>query len=362
MDKIDTSKVLLDKWTEISSQERLDRLQDYIESSDITLIPVFVDLLENEKDRAVKERLLMILNELIPRSDYDIVDRMLRSPDPFIRNGVVEIIKKSEIPLIEFLGKLAEDPDKDVRKFVIDSLSTEKSEEAINIIRRRLVDADPNVVYTAVEYLGNFRDTEKVEEIEEFLFLDNVNLMLTCSSLEALSKINQSPRAEEIIKKFSNADTNPMLLFPLLRYLSTFGSKDAFILLEKLLDGNPEPYMKEIIDAIEGIMRNNGIDDVPEHIREKLESIAKNTDNSVNQYEISRILSAAESEHSIEKIREMLNDENEMVQIWAVEQLGLMGDESDIELLDEIAEETESDEMLEVIGDAVMKIDERINQ
>lgn len=362
MDKIETSKVLLDKWDEISAQERLDRLQDYVESTDTDLIPVFVDLLEKERDRAVKERLLMILTELIPRSDYDIVDRMLRSPDPFIRNGVVEIIKKSQIPLIEFLSKLAEDPDKDVRKFVIDSLSTEKSEEAITIIRRRLVDDDPNVVYTAVEYLGNFRDTEKVKEIEDFLFQENANLMLTCSSLEALSKIDISPRSADIISKYSKVDTNPMLLFPLLRYLSTFGTVESLQFIEKLLDGTPEPYMKEIIDAIEGIMRVNELEDVPEHIREKLEDIAKNTNNSVNQYEISRILSTAESEHTIEKVREMLNDENEMVQIWAVEQLGQMGDESDIERLEEIAEDTESDEMLEVIGDAVMKIDERINQ
>ena len=61
----------------------------------------------------------------------------------------------------------------------------------------------------------------------------------------------------------------------------------------------------------------------------------------------------------LEKVRKMLLDESEMVQLSAVEALAEIGDKSDIQRLEELAENTESDELLEAVGDAVMKLEER---
>jgi len=333
------------------------------ETSDVTLIHPLVDCLENEHSRAVKERVLMILNRLMPLSEFREADRMLRSSDPFVRNGAVEIIQKSDIPIIRFLEKLAGDRDKDVRKFVIDALSREKSEQAIEIIRAHLDDVDTNIVYTAIEYLGNFEDTGAAVKIEKILLASD-NFMVICSGLEALAKIGVSGRREEILKKFMNGTEESVTTFPLLKYLGAFGGGEVFDYVSALLDKNPTMFTKEIIDAVSAVLKNNDGLALTAGLRRKLEALQETTDNSVNKYAIAKLLmkssdSGADSSDQLEKARRMLQDRNPMMQLCAVEMLADIGETSDIEQLEEIAEHTDSDELLEAIGDAVMKIETR---
>lgn len=327
------------------------------EKADTLLITPLIDGLEKEKSRALKERILMVLSRLIPLVQYRDADRMLRSPDPFVRNGIVEIIKSSDIPIIQFLEKLAEDKDKDVRKFVIDALSQEKSAEAVTIIRKRLDDEDTNIVYTAIEYLGGFRDEVSSEKIEEIL-LNSSHPMVLCSGLEALAKIGRSDRRSEVLERFMDDDSDPITTFPLLKYLAAFGSGEHFEFMDKLLEKNPEMFAKEIIDTINGILTQNPGASLPVSLRSNLEYLAETTNNSVNKYAIAKLLVRGEA-GDIEKIRSMLDDPNEMMKLCAIEILADVGDKTDIDRLEELAEDSESDELLEAIGDAVEKIAER---
>jgi len=332
---------------------------------DTQLIHPLVDCMEQEKSRAVKERILIILNRLLPLSQFKEVDFMLRSSDPFIRNGAVEIIKRSEIPIIRFLENLAEDEDKDVRKFVIDALSREKSEQAMVIIRKRLHDEDTNIVYTAIEYLGNFNDPVCVEEIESIL-LNSENFMVICAGLEALSKIHQSPNKEKILAKYMNPDQESITTFPLLKYLGTFGDPGAFPYFQALLEKKPGMFSKEVIDGVAAILQNNPGSQLSQPLRESLETLQQ-TSNSVTKYAIATLLTkagseAGESTSQLEKARTMLTDDNIMVQLCAAELLADIGVEEDIQRLEELADQTESDELLEAVGDAVMKIEERLEE
>jgi HEAT repeat protein len=351
------------------AEEKAAMLEDIREKDirDTALAPLLIDRLEKETSRAIKERILMILNRLVPLGEYRDADRMLRSPDPFVRNGIVEIIKSSDIPIIRFLEKLAEDEDKDVRKFVIDALSQEESEDAIAIIRARLDDTDTNIVYTAIEYLGSFRDAPSVEKIEAILLASNHSMVL-CSGLEALSKIQRSYRREEVLEKFMDGEADPITIFPLLKYLSAFGDNNAFAFIGKLLEKNQEMFAKEIIDTLNGILTRLPGAQPPPYLRDRLELMQQTTTNSVNKYAIAKLLMRAgtgengEAGHAgqLEKVRAMLGEGNEMVKLCAVELLADIGDESDIERLEEIAEDSESDELLEAIGDTVAKIAERL--
>lgn len=327
-------------------------------SDDTSLVTPLVDGLEKEKSRALKERILMVLNRLVPLAQYRDADRMLRSPDPFVRNGIVEIIKSSDIPIIQFLEKLAEDDDKDVRKFVIDALSQESSAEAVAIIRHRLDDEDTNIVYTAIEYLGSFRDDASSEKIETIL-LQSTHPMVLCSGLEALAKIGRSDKREEVLAKFMGEESDPITTFPLLKYLAAFGSGEHFEFIDRLLEKNPEMFAKEIIDTINGILTRQPGAALPVSLRANLEYLEETTENNVNKYAIAKLLVKGEA-GDIGKVRAMLDDPNEMMKLCAIEILADIGDESDIERLEEIAEESESDELLEAIGDAVEKIAERL--
>lgn len=335
----------------------LETLRDR-KSEDTSLVTPLVDGLEKEKSRALKERILMVLNRLVPLAQYRDADRMLRSPDPFVRNGIVEIIKSSDIPIIQFLEKLAEDDDKDVRKFVIDALSQESSTEAVAIIRNRLDDEDTNIVYTAIEYLGSFRDDASSEKIEAIL-LQSGHPMVLCSGLEALAKIGRSNRREAVLVRFIDDEGDPITTFSLLKYLASFGSGDHFDFIDKLLEKNPEMFAKEIIDTINGILTRHPGAGLPVSLRSNLEFLEETTDNNVNKYAIAKLLVKGEA-GDIDRVRAMLTDPNEMMKLCAVEILADIGDESDIERLEEIAEDSDSDELLEAIGDAVGKIAERL--
>lgn len=345
--------------------EKSEILETFRETEDISLMAPLVDFMEKEKSAAVRERILLLLNHLIPMSGYRSreVDRMLRSPDPGVRNGIVEIIKRSDIPIIRFLDKLSEDPDKDVRKFVIDSLSQEKSDGAIEIIRNRLEDPDINIVYTAIEYLGNFKDRDGVEKIESILLTAD-NLMVICAALEALAKIKHSPRKKEILERFMTRQSSPMVKFPLLKYLGAFGTETAFAFIEDLMDTSPGIFTKEIIDAVDGIITTIDCKALPPTLRMLLESMLEQTSNNTDKYAILKLLAKVGGGDStaateLEKIREMLDDHSDMVKLCAIEILADIGGAEDIGRLEQIAEHTDSDELLEAIGDAVMKIEDR---
>ena len=351
-----------------TEEEKSEILETYRGTDEISLIDPLVGLMEKEKSAAVRERILILLNRLVPLSGYQNreVDRMLRSSDPGVRNGIVEIIKRSEIPIIRFLEKLSEDKDKDVRKFVIDSLSSENSIEAIEIIRRRLDDPDVNIVYTAIEYLGNFKDRDSVGKIESILMASD-NLMVLCSALEALARIGYSPKNKIIIKHFMRNDSHAMINFPLLKYLGAFGTEEAFNYIENLLDNNPGIYTKEVIDAVEGIVNNTGSHGLSIGLRAHLESMLGIITNNTDRYAILKLLAkSGEADPTagspLGKIREMLNDKSDMVKLSAIEILADIGEPEDIERLETIAGGTDCDELLEAIGDAVTKIEERFNR
>lgn len=90
-------------------REKYTLLEEIWEERDVSMVSPLADVLEMEKSRAVKKRILTVLNRLVMLSGFrDVnvnidVNRMLRSSDPFIRDGIVEIIRNSEIPNSQFI-------------------------------------------------------------------------------------------------------------------------------------------------------------------------------------------------------------------------------------------------------------------
>jgi hypothetical protein len=342
-----------------SSEEKNDVLEKILKTKDCSLILPMIENMEEEKNRSVKERTLMVLVNLVPMESYRSIDRMLRSPDPFVRNGAVEIIKRSDKPIIEFFKNLADDPDKDVRKFVIDSLAYDISDESTQIIRNRLDDTELNIIYTAIEHLGNLKDKKSFEKIEQILLSTN-NFMVECSALEALPKIGFSPRSAEIMKKYSESE-NSMIVFPFLKYLERFGAAENLPYIIKVIEKNNRTYLKESIDAIRGIITRSKMTTLPEMLKSALEEILNSGINEVDQYEIRSFMNRVRGDDAKTEARNMLESDKEMVVLAGIEILADCGDKEDIEILEDLAEKfEESDEILEAVGDAVMKIDERL--
>ncbi len=317
-----------------------------------------IEALEKEESQAIKERIYLLLKKLLPESSFDILEKMLRSDDPFTRNAAVEMLKASSKCPTSHIKWLARDKDKDVRKLAIDAISSDKSPEAIAIIRERLNDDEINIVTTAVEYLGNVEDKESARDIEKLL-LESENKFLQCSCLEALSKIGISPNHRKIIDRFSK-DTDPLINFSYLRYVAEFGTETNLETISELMGNHPGLLVREALDAIEKIVTRHNVKKLPSSLQAILENIIENTDKGNQKYQALKILSQVGDKGLREKVRDMINSDDEMLRLSAIEILADCGVEEDIELLEAVAEDAEDGEVLEAIGDAVIKIQNRI--
>jgi hypothetical protein len=101
-DKVEVLNILV-KGT---SKDKFTLLEEILEERDVSMVTPLVDVLEMEKSRTIKKKILTVLNRLVLLSGFrdvnvDIdVNRMLRSSDPFVRKSIAEIIKHSEIKII----------------------------------------------------------------------------------------------------------------------------------------------------------------------------------------------------------------------------------------------------------------------
>jgi hypothetical protein len=92
-------------------EQKSSLLEKIWEERDVSMVRPLVDVLEMEKSRAVKKQILTVLNRLVMLSGFRDVNididfnRMLRSSDPFVRDGIVEIINNSEMPA--FVNKIS---------------------------------------------------------------------------------------------------------------------------------------------------------------------------------------------------------------------------------------------------------------
>jgi len=317
-------------------------------------IELLVNILETEESRALKERILLALEKLLPLADFGSIERMLKSQDVFVRNGAIKIFKNSIRLVLPYLKKLAKDSDKNVRKFAIDAISQDDSKEAKAIIKERLTDEEINIVILAIEHLGNLEAKEAAEEIEEIL-LNTDNLLLQCACLETLAKISFSPHYQSIIQRFSQ-NVDPIVRFSYLRYIGQFGDESALSVIEKFITENPRIFIKEAVDAIEKIISRYHLKSLPESLKTKLIDIMDTTANSVDKYGIMKILAKTDGEHALNMARDSLNVDNDMVRLSAIEVLGERGSKTDIHLLEDLMKKVKPEELHEAIEDAISRL------
>ena len=345
----------------LNSSNREDRIRtiDAIgEEKSISSLDALADHLEKETDRAIKEKCVLVFDRLLPCAGEQLVGKMFKSSDSFSRNCAVEAMKKADDSVVPILAKLAQDDDRDVRKFAIDSLTTRDTPEVRSILRAKLKDSDPNVVYTAVEYLGFLGDEDSAGPIEHLALSCGNNPMLICTCLEALAKIGSPVCSEALLMHCENSDQASLYRYSILKYL---GSCAPYELIEShildLAGKSGNAFAKEIIDTMEAVCHR-----IPDLVlRPKLKELLRRLIFSVeareNQYELTKLLA---NNLDVEQIRAGarldLGSDDPMVVLAAIEILGQYGQRSDVDAMEKLAEKTDSDEILEAIGDSIEKI------
>ncbi len=340
-------------------QKRLAVIEQIHEERDLSVLDVLVEHLEREGERVIKEKIAMVLDDLLPNTECSkTIGYMIRSEDTFTRNCVVETMKMATDIVIPLLGELSRDDNCDVRKFAIDALINRDTPEVRRILRERLSDDDPNVVYTAVDYLGNLRDSEATSSIELLALNTGDNPMLFCTCMESLAKIGNAGASQDLITHCNNIGSEPLFRYSILKYMGCCASYEAverYII--DLAAQSGEIFAKEIVDTMEAVCRREPGLKISALLKEVLRRLMISVEAGENKYELSKMLAdnidIAEARVSA---RLDLASSDSMILLAALEILGKYGEEQDLDRLDELAEQTNSDEVLELIGDAVESI------
>lgn len=176
--------------------------------------------------RVRKEALAVYLASPSALEFAEEVFELLRSPDNAgLRNLAAETLERLGADAVPVLVAHVEDPDADVRKFVIDILGAIGDKSSFPCLIKALNDEDRNVRNSAAEGLGSMRDERAVSTLIEALSLPDVSFRHTI--LGALAAIG-SP--------FSIQAVTPFLVDPLLKKavygcLGAMGGLDAAPLL-----------------------------------------------------------------------------------------------------------------------------------
>ncbi len=163
------------------------------------------------------------LETIIP----SLIDALRSHDNAGLRNSSMEALIKIGDKAVPWLTRHINDPDIDLRKFIVDILGEIGNEDSIDRLIDAIGDPDENVAIAAVEALGKIGSDRAITPLLKTL--KEGDLTLKFSALEALSKIGKPVPMEYIEGMINNR---------LLR-------KGVFDLLQGIGDRSSIPYLIE---------------------------------------------------------------------------------------------------------------------
>lgn len=150
--------ILLEKLKSNDNNEVREAIEELQKFEDNNVIKEIVKTALTKKSKIVLEaavNTLMIFNNKKTVAQY-VVD-MLFSDSPKIRHGGIEVLASCGDYAVEIIEeKIISHPDFNIRKYGLDILKEVKSYKALKVLENLLNDENPNVKYSAFEFLMNF--------------------------------------------------------------------------------------------------------------------------------------------------------------------------------------------------------------
>jgi HEAT repeat protein len=305
-----------------------------------------------EESRFVKEVIVQSLKimgeQVIPE-----VLPLLHSDDVFVRNAAIDILSAHGDNTLEAIEKIMNDKDKDVRKFALDVLIQLGSTGAAGPIARALNDSDINNQITAVEYLGRLEYKEETGIINHLLLATD-NLLLRCTCLEALACVGDEETMELVARLYPDHESISLLeQYSFLKYVASKGADIHLELLTALIAEKGQLMHKEIINAIEGILRRRGGRMIPPDLLATLKDYLNTNLNDINKYELLVLLGHYQNGEIFPLLVNHLVPALPLVCLGAVEALGIYGRAEAQPYLLTVRSQTTDEELLDVIARAL---------
>jgi hypothetical protein len=147
-------QTLIEKLKNPDEAERIYTVEDVLAEKNEELYPVLIGHMYSETSRLVRELIVEAFKVLDITPFFADIAQYFESSDAYIRNCAIEIFGSKGEDAVAYLTSIMDHQNREVRKLVLDSLVATSSKYSIPALRAALYDKAPNVMMTAVEYLG----------------------------------------------------------------------------------------------------------------------------------------------------------------------------------------------------------------
>jgi HEAT repeat protein len=319
------------------------------------IVPL-VERLQIEKSRFVKEAIVNSLKKMNGTDLMDNVIPLLRSDDAFLRNAGIDILSVQGENVIEPIRKLIDDQDKDVRKFAMDVVMQLKNGHGADLIAQALDDTDLNIIITAVEYLGRLESYTHASQVNELL-KNTSSLLLRCTCLETLAVIGNEESVAAVAGVYPIWQLiSPLETYSYLKFIAYLGTQADLPLIIELMRGKGQMMHKEIINALQGILRRSNLEKLEKELLSGLTAYLETDINDINKYELLVLLGAYKNEEIYPLLIKYAGADNLLICQGAVEGLGLYGQIQAQSLLSELKLKVTDDELLEAIDRSLIQL------
>ena len=342
-------QTLIERLNSEDEKERAFAAEDIGYDNLTPAIEALVQRLQIEPSRYVQE---VITNALKSMKAADLTEKvipLLYSDDAFIRNAGIDILSYQGEQAIIGLQRLLHSSDKDVRKFALDTIFQINNQYTPDMVAEALEDPEINIVITAVEYLGRLEASAHIERIHH-IFTTTDNLLLRCTCLETMAVIGNPDTVKVVASLYPDpVSINELELYSLVKFIGHQGSEKHLPLIISLMAEKGDIMTKEIINAVDSILRRTGRNELPAELMSALAAYIATDINDINKYELLVLLARYTNEAVFSLLMDYASSTNHLVCLGAVEGLGIYNNPEALPYLEKLRDQIDNIDILEAL-------------
>lgn len=314
-------ETLLSKLKNPDEAERIYVVEDVLSEKNSELYPVLVEHLYHEDSRLVRELIVEAFKVLDITPYFKEISKYFESSDAFIRNCAIDIFGSKGEDSVAFLTSIMDHSNKEVRKLVLDSLVATSSKYSIPALRAALKDKAPNVMMTAIEYLGKIYDEASLEDIMD-IFEHTQEPMIKIACLETLVIMAQQTTVDRVLAVVGGKNMDSLYKPTVLRLVGEKGSTRHLDFLLSFLNNRNTIFFREIGNAVLKILSRNDIHHLDdEYTKFILNNLNNHNGDSDERLTFLYIVSNLDLPGKEAIYEELASDANENIAMTAIEHL-----------------------------------------
>ena len=316
-------QTLMEKLKNTDEAERIYTVEDVLSEKDESLYPVLISHMYHEQSRLVRELIVEAFKVLDVSSYFGEIASYFESSDAYIRNCAIEIFGSKGEDAVPYLTSIMDHPNREVRKLILDSLVATSSKYSIPALRAGLNDKAPNVMMTAVEYLGKIYDEDSLEDIMT-IFEQTAEPMIRISCLETLTIMGKPQTVDRVLSVVGGKNMESLYKPTVLRLVGEKGSTRHLDFLLSFLNNKNTMYFREIANAVLKIVSRNDIHKLDEEHTKFMLSNLRNLDGYPEErLTFLQIVSHLDIPDKASLYEELASDANENISLTALEHLAV---------------------------------------